>query len=120
MTNNSRKPEADYSPEKIAECIRTLETLAENSEWLATLTEDQWIALMVAAGKLSRPDRDEIRKRNKDKNRLSRKALVAQERQARSETGIRSARNVSVFTAPKQITDGSGALNAGELKSPRN
>ena len=120
MTNDNRKPEAECSPEKIAECIRTLETLAENSELLATLTEDQWIALMVASGKLSRPDRDEIRKRNKDKNRLSRKALVAQERQARSETGIRSARNVSVFTAPKQITDGSGTLNAGELKSPRN
>lgn len=122
MNSENKKDNVECTAERIADCIETLEMLANNSELLSTLTEEQWIALMVAAGKVSRPDRDEIKKRNKDKNRIYRSAIVVRERQARSATGIRSARDVSVFTAPKQITDTNDgqAKSAGELKTPRN
>lgn len=112
----------ECTSEKIAECIKTLETLVSHTELLSMITEEQWISLMVAAGKLSRPDRDEIRKRNKDKNRVYRKNLITHERKVRAATGIRSARDVSVFTAPKQISHLNDEIgsHAGELKSPRN
>ncbi len=122
MTIQNESGHSECMADRISRCIETLNILADNSEWLSTLTEDQWISLMIAAGKLSRPNRDEIRKRNKDKNRLNRKALVTGERKARAATGIRSARNASVFEAPKQIVFEGTHTSAepGELKSPRN
>ena len=114
--------EIEYTTEQIDDCISTLEGLVNNSELLSMMSEKQWVALMVASGKISRPDRKEIKKRNKDKNRIARQAVVKQERQARAATGIRSARDVSIFSAPKQISDGNDDLtkSPGELKSPRN
>ena len=50
----------------ILECIPILETIAEHSELLAQLTKSQRIALTTAAGKISRPDKKEIKKRNKE------------------------------------------------------
>ncbi len=46
----------------IHRCIDVLETLAERSEILAKLSEADRIALIKAAGKISRPDRAEIKK----------------------------------------------------------
>jgi hypothetical protein len=122
MNGNEGHLEKDGMAERIAQCIDTLAMLADDGQWLPKLSEEQRVRLMVAAGKLSRPDREEIRKRNKDKNRINRQAVVTLERQARAATGIRSARNASVFEAPKQITvtqDG-GEMNTGELNTPRN
>ena len=47
-------------------CIPILEKIADQSELLAFLPEPERIALITAAGKISRPDRKEIKKRNKD------------------------------------------------------
>lgn len=122
MIDQDKQNDALFSVDKIAECISILEKLNENPEHVSALPEDQLRALMIAAGKLSRPDRDAIRKRNKAKNQVQRKALAVEERHARAATGIRSARDVSVFTAPKQIeyTGNDAHLSVGELKSPRN
>ena len=103
-------------------CIRVLETLADQSELLAQLSENNRIALIKAAGRISRPDRAEIKKRNKDKKRQMRLAVVKKERQMRAATGIRKAREASVFTAPAQI-EGPAPENpgtSGHLDSPRN
>ena len=51
----------------IHECIPILEKIVNNSELLAHLPESERIALITAAGKISRPDKKEIKKRNKDK-----------------------------------------------------
>ena len=87
----------------IHRCIDVLETLAERSDILAKLSEANRIALIKAAGKISRPDRAEIKKRNKEKKRQMRLAVAAKERQLRARTGIRKAREASVFKAPPQI-----------------
>ena len=106
----------------IDRCIRVLESLADQSELLARLPENKRIALAKAAGRISRPDRAEIKKRNKDKKRQMRLAVVKKERQMRAETGIRKARQASVFTAPPQLEGpGTGRFKAaGHLDSPRN
>ena len=100
MTNNS---ETAYSPEEIQNCISFLENLAKNSGQIVNLSEAQRIALMTAAGQLSRPDRRELKKRNKEKNRVQRQVVVQHDRSARAATGIRRARLASVFSAPVQI-----------------
>lgn len=75
---------------------------------------------MKAAGKLSRPDRDEIRKRNKDVKNLKREIVRKQEKKKRAATGIRSARESNVFKAPKQLESQNIKTNNLVLKSPRN
>ncbi len=106
----------------IGRCIRVLETLADQSELLAKISENERIALITAAGKISRPDRAEIKKRNKDKKRQMRLAVVGKARQARAATGIRKAREAAVFTAPARIEgpDARGSKDARHLDSPRN
>lgn len=109
------------SSQKIDECISTLEHLVENSELVAQLSEEQRIALLIASGKLSRPNRDEDRKRQKAA-RLQREHNAKQpDRQARAVTGIRSARTDAVYKAPALLQLPAGAkLDKGELSSPRN
>ncbi len=51
----------------IRQCIPALEKMADQSELMALLPESERIALTIAAGKISRPDREEIKKRNKDR-----------------------------------------------------
>jgi len=105
-------------------CIPILEKIADQSELLACLSEPERIALITAAGKISRPDREEIKKRNKDKKQLKRMAIVEKERRLRAATGIRRARETKVFTAPQQISFGSRKTgkknNAHRLETPRN
>ncbi len=121
--NTTNKPvETELTPEKIASCIGFLENLAAHSDQLADLPEAQRVALFKAAGQLCLPDREELKKRRKDKKQREHQKIVSHERQARAITGIRSAREAKVFTAPKQITNGNeGVLpEVRELKSPRN
>jgi NAD(P)-dependent dehydrogenase (short-subunit alcohol dehydrogenase family) len=109
-------------------CIPLLEKIADRSELLALLPETERIALITAAGKISRPDRKEIKKRNKDKNRQNRRVIVEKERGLRAATGIRRAREASVFIAPRKISCASPESEstaqsedaADRLESPRN
>ncbi|MDA3895276.1 MAG: SDR family NAD(P)-dependent oxidoreductase [Desulfobacteraceae bacterium] len=109
-------------------CLPVLEKIAAQSELLALLQEPERIALITAAGRISRPDRKEIKKRNKDKKRQNRLAIVEKERGLRAATGIRRAREAEVFTAPLQILcTGPDSERAAErqdtrpeLESPRN
>jgi NAD(P)-dependent dehydrogenase (short-subunit alcohol dehydrogenase family) len=122
MNQNSEPVEFVYTQKEIDNFISILENLAKNSEQLAYLPEERRIALLTAAGKLSRPSRDEINKRRKKKNLLRRQQLMTKERSARAATGIRKTRNTDIYKAPLQITDidiASGK-DEQELNSPRN
>ena len=113
--------EAKYSIEEIQRCIDLLDDLVQNSVELAHLTKEQRIAILKAAGEISRPDRDEIRKRKKDRIRLKKQRIDDHERKLRKETGIRSAREKAVFIAPKAIlhADKENAFLENELINPR-
>lgn len=109
---------------EIHQCIPVLEKIVNNSELLAHLQESERIALITAAGKISRPDKEEIKKRNKDKKEQKRKAIIKKERRMRAATGIRKARKTEIFTAPQQITFNSSESyktdNTSYLETPRN
>ncbi len=114
-------PEVKYSAEQINACVNLMEDLAKDGVQLACLSPELRNALMTAAGRLSRPDRDEIRIRKKNSNWVKRQRVVHYERSLRASTGIRSAREAKVFTAPLQITEQDAALkqNRPELTKPR-
>jgi len=112
--------ESKYTEEQIQAVIALLGDLVANSSHLAFLSDEQRIELMKAAGRLSRPDREEIRKRKRDRHRLKRRRLDEHERRVRAATGIRSAREATVFVAPQQITAETPQREVLELKTPRN
>jgi NAD(P)-dependent dehydrogenase (short-subunit alcohol dehydrogenase family) len=103
MNSASKGFETKYSAAEIQVCIDVLSGLTANSEQLAHLSMEQRVALMTAAGKVSRPDKQEIEKRSRDRRELKRHRIDAHERRVRAATGIRSAREAAVFTAPQQI-----------------
>ncbi|MCF7972486.1 MAG: SDR family oxidoreductase [Phycisphaerae bacterium] len=110
------------SQEEVQTCISILEHLVSNTKDLACLTKKQRIALMSAAGRLSRPDKEELHRRTREKKKTDRKQIVHKERHARAGTGIRRAREATVFAAPKQITENPAPQDQEirELNSPRN
>lgn len=99
--------------------MAVLDDLVKNSIHLSYLSEELRVALIIAAGRLSRPARDEIRKRKRDSRRIQRQRIVDHERRARAATGIRSAREAAVFTAPLQISKAELKEEPAHLKSPR-
>lgn len=117
--NNPISSAPKYSAEDIKSCIDVLEHLIVNSADLAHLDPSQRIALLKATGHLSRPSRDEARKRKKDRVRLAKHKIEQHERKVRAATGIRAARESSVFTAPKQIAAPQDSSHALVLIKPR-
>jgi len=61
-----KEREEQLSEEEINQCTSILEKLVADSNQLFDLPEDKRVALLKAAGKLSRPDRAEFIKRKKD------------------------------------------------------
>jgi NAD(P)-dependent dehydrogenase (short-subunit alcohol dehydrogenase family) len=91
------------SPEEIDRCIAVLAQLNSDTDQIFEIPKEQRIALIKAAGQFSRPDRDEFAKRKKDGKALAKRKQEKKDRTARKETGIRSARESSVFVAPKLL-----------------
>jgi NAD(P)-dependent dehydrogenase (short-subunit alcohol dehydrogenase family) len=104
----------------VASCISTLETLLENTNLLFELPEEQRIALYKVAGELSRPNRDEFQRRRKDAKKATKRKMIARDKHARKTTGIRSAREASLFVAPKLLAAAEMPDKPLELESPRN
>jgi len=102
-------------------CLRVLEILAAQPEKFAALPENQRIALLRAAGRLSRPNREDDRLRQKVSRKLKEKQASQENRQARATTGIRTARETPVFAAPLQILGAdSSTSESPKLNSPQN
>ncbi len=108
--------------EEIDKCISMLKILAQESDRLANLPEEQRIALLKVTGQISRPDRAEKKKRNKAANKRQSLATLEKDRRARNTTGIRLARLDETFTAPKEIEFNPSEIEhkGAETNSPRN
>ncbi len=87
----------------IEKLIDVLERLNNDPAEFAKLKEDHRKALLIAAGRLSRPHRNEQRIRHKAIAREVRLSKVIKDRFHRSQTGIRKARENPVFEAPTQL-----------------
>jgi len=110
---------ADFSPEELARCIEILEQLVEDRARLVTLSNEQRIALLMVAGRLSRPTRHEGIREIKAFRRYTKQVARADDRAARAETAIRVARQAPVYEAPPQLPGHGAAPEVRELKNPR-
>lgn len=119
------EPEApkkqQLSVEDVRQCTDVIEKiLADYSLW-ADLPADDKTALLVAAGRLTRPNKHEIRSRNHLYRRHQKRVKALADRESRGLTGIRVARQDAVFTAPSQVLNlPSSVGEVPELQSPRN
>ena len=96
----------DFTPEELQRCLDLLESIVEDRSRLSTMPDDLRVALMIAAGRVSRPTRDENRKSAKAFRRVVRKKILGHDRDVRAGTEIRAARRAEVFTAPAQLVEG--------------
>ena len=107
--------------DEINKCISTLQKLVENTDYLFDIEETKRISLMQFAGLLSRPNKDEQNRRRKDAKKAAKRKMIERDKHARKVTGIRSAREASVFVAPKLLVEPKSGLDSEtELESPRN
>lgn len=106
---------------EVEQCINTLQQLVENAEAFFDLPENLRVELMKAAGKLTRPSREEFSQRKKDAAKATKRKQQERDKHARKNTGIRQAREAVVFEAPL-LAANLDELKAAEkeLESPRN
>ena len=96
------KTTGDKNQDKaIEQCIEKLKTLLNDTNQLVELPEDKRVELMMVAGKLSRPTKEESDRRRKDAKKAAKRKQQERDKHARKETGIRSAREDAIFVAPK-------------------
>ncbi len=100
--------------EEIKRCIAILAQLNTDTNQIFDIPKEQRTALIKEAGMFSRPDREEFSRRKKDGKLAAKRKQEKKDRTARKETGIRSAREASVFVAPKLL-----ALNELASKEQR-
>jgi NAD(P)-dependent dehydrogenase (short-subunit alcohol dehydrogenase family) len=89
---------------EISQTIEILKNLAQNANLISQISETQRIELFKYAGMLSRPDKKEIQKRNKEFKKLRSQQTRELNRNLRKNTGIRSSRDVDVYEAPLQLS----------------
>lgn len=112
---------SSFSSVELENCLAVLQQLASNAHEVLLLPEEQRITLLKAAGILSRPNRDQFIQRKKDSEKAAKRKIQERDRHVRKETGIRSAREATVFVAPKLLAvPVLENLEDRELKSPRN
>jgi len=119
MNRNNDEGSNEVSQAQIDTCISILEKLVGDTNQVFDLPEEKRIALMSAAGSLTRPSREEFSRRKKDSKKATKRKMIERDKHARKETGIRSAREASIFIAPTLI-ELSGKNDELELESPRN
>ena len=109
------------SNKEIEDCIRILESLNADTQQIFDITKDKRTALIKAAGILSRPSKDELYRRKKAAKKAIRSKIKEKDKQARKNTGIRSAREATIFVAPQMIAlTGKETEKEIPLESPRN
>ncbi|WP_044237992.1 SDR family NAD(P)-dependent oxidoreductase [Chondromyces apiculatus] len=94
---------ASLEPEDIGTCLQVLEAISERRDLLADLDPEVRRRLIVAAGRLSRPERAEQRQLAKAFRRRDRGERKAADEALLEATGIRTARRDPVFLTPRPV-----------------
>ncbi|RKS53074.1 short subunit dehydrogenase [Gillisia mitskevichiae] len=120
MKKNETEIKAAITSAEIENCIAVLAQLIEDTDQIFDIPREQRTQLLKVAGMFSRPDRDEFSRRKKDGKKAAKRKQEAKDKTARKETGIRNAREASVFVAPKLLPMAHLANKVElELETPR-
>ncbi len=120
-SDQSKSHPKQISSADIDKCISTIQELLEDTDKLFELPEEQRVELMKVSGLLSRPSKEEFARRRKDAKKAAKRKKIEREKHARKHTGIRSARENTVFVAPKLLDfTAIEDMDEQELESPRN
>src|SRR5690349_3857309 len=79
-------------------CLRVLRALQADRGVLASLSQDQRRELLMLAGLVAKPDRDELRTMAKAFRRAERQARQRQDRQSIESTGLRVQRRSETYS----------------------
>lgn len=116
----NKKEKIQLTQDQIDQCISILETLNTDTDQIFEIPKDKRIELIIQAGRLSRPQKEEFSQRKKGAKKMVRKMAAEKAKEARNKTGIRSAREASVFVAPKMLGSNSDKTEpVGILDTPR-
>jgi len=114
------------TPEELERCIALLEAFVADRALLTTMDKGARVRLLTAAGRISRPTRDEMRQTAKIVRRKNRDDILAHDRAVTATTEIRTARRAEVYVVPPQLVGGAPeageageAGEARELQKPR-
>ena len=119
MKQGQKKKSTKSSSSEIDSCISVLNSLLDDTNQLFELPEAQRVSLLKAAGLLSRPNKEEFLTRRKNAKKAAKRKTIERDKHARKETGIRSAREDTIFVAPKFLEMPKNDNNP-QLDSPRN
>src|SRR5687768_7026143 len=84
-------------------CIALLEAIVADRALLADVPAPERQALVLAAGRASRPARHEATRLVKEFRRRKKRKLQEDDRETRATAGIRAARQAAVFVAPAPL-----------------
>jgi NAD(P)-dependent dehydrogenase (short-subunit alcohol dehydrogenase family) len=110
---------ASLTPEELQRCLELLESIVQDRTRLCEIPDDLRVAFLMAAGRVSRPTRDENRKGAKAFRRVVRKKAQNHDREVRASTEIRAARRAEVFSAPPQLVQGAASSAESESEPAR-
>lgn len=111
-------PRKIVSEEEARRALSVLETVISDRTAISELPDELRLAFLMAAGRVSRPTRDESIRSAKAFRRIVRGKKQEHDRDVRANTEIRAARRVEVFEAPKQLVGTEGEAPR-ELLRPR-
>jgi NAD(P)-dependent dehydrogenase (short-subunit alcohol dehydrogenase family) len=100
------------TPGAIEECVRVLEAISADRRELAHVDAELRNRLLIAAGRVSRPERHEQRSLSRELRSLDRRATRDADRAVLARAGIRRKRLEAVFTTPEpsSLADGGGGV----------
>jgi NAD(P)-dependent dehydrogenase (short-subunit alcohol dehydrogenase family) len=100
MAHGSEPPKVPVTPEAISACADVLDALAEDRALLAEVDQATRRRLLTAAGRVSRPERDEQRDLRRALAKRDRTSLRDADEAARRGTLIRALRELPVYPTP--------------------
>ncbi len=105
----------------IRRATELLQSVVNDRTLLLGLSDDEREQFLIAAGRASRPTRDEQKKLGRARRKKRRKDRYVADCEARAQTGIRAAREQQVYAAPARLEGASKAPASGlRLEVPRN
>ncbi len=123
-----RMASAPFSDEELAVCMRVIEALVDDPTRLSALGVDERRALLTAAGRLSRPDRDDRRRIQRTYRRRDREEKLRHDVALLAAAATRGQRRTPGFPLPPGAVDERPGLTASvvsesaadeELHEPR-